>query len=209
MINAIIGKKIGMTQIFDELGNMTAVTVVEAGPCVVTQLKTKEKDGYEAAQIAFGDAKEKKVTMPLKGHFNKAGVAFKKIIKEVSVDSIDDVKVGEEITADIFAAGDNIKVTGTSKGKGFAGVMKRYNFHGGEATHGSMHHRKPASGGATDAARTFKGSRRPGQMGNKQITQRGLSVYRVDSFRNVILIAGSIPGPNGGTVIIARQLPGG
>jgi len=209
MINGIIGKKIGMTQIFDEMGNMTAVTVVEAGPCLVTQLKTKEKDGYEAAQIAFGDVKEKKVTMPLKGHFKKAGTAFKRTIKEVSVDSIDDIKIGEEITADIFAPGDRIKVTGTSKGKGFAGVMKRYHFHGGEATHGSMFHRKPASGGATDAARTFKGSRRPGQMGNKQITQRGLSVYRVDSFRNVILIAGSIPGPNGGTVIIARQLPGG
>lgn len=209
MINGIIGKKIGMTQIFDENGNMTAVTVVEAGPCVVTQLKTNEKDGYKAAQIAFGDIKEKKVTKPLKGHFDKAGSAYKRTTREVSVDSVDDVKLGEEINADIFAAGDKIKVTGTSKGKGFAGVMKRYHFHGGEATHGSMFHRKAASGGATDAARTFKGSKRPGQMGNKQITQRGLSVYRVDSFRNVILIAGSIPGPNGGTVIIARQLPGG
>jgi len=209
MINGIIGKKLGMTQVYDQFGTLVAVTVVEAGPCVVTQLKTQDKDGYVAAQIAFGDVKEKKVTMPLKGHFAKANAPLKKTIKEVAVDSLDDLELGQEINANMFAKGDKIKVTGISKGKGFAGVVKRYHFHGGEATHGSMFHRKPASGGATDAARTFKGSRRPGRMGNKQITQRGLSVFRVDSFRNVILIAGSIPGPNGGIVMIARQLPGG
>ncbi len=209
MINGIIGKKLGMTQVFDEMGNLTAVTVVEAGPCVVTQIKTAEKDGYEAVQIAFEDVKEKHVTKPMKGHFDKANSPYKRTVKEINVDALDEVKVGDEIKADIFNTGDIIKVTGISKGKGFAGVIKRYHFHGGEATHGSMFHRKPASGGATDAARTFKGSRRPGHMGNKQITQRGLSVYRVDAFRNVILVAGSIPGPNGGTVVLTRQLPGG
>ena len=209
MINGIIGKKIGMTQVFDEMGNLTAVTVVEAGPCVVTQIKTAEKDGYEAVQIAFGDVRDKHVTKPMKGHFDKANSPYKRTVKEINVDTLDEVKVGDEIKADIFSTGDIIKVTGIGKGKGFAGVIKRYHFHGGEATHGSMFHRKPASGGATDAARTFKGSRRPGHMGNKQITQRGLSVYRVDAFRNVILVAGSIPGPNGGTVVLTRQLPGG
>ncbi|MBQ7257682.1 MAG: 50S ribosomal protein L3 [Abditibacteriota bacterium] len=209
MIKGIIGKKLGMTQVYDRFGDLIAVTVVEAGPCVVTQIKTQEKDGYEALQIAFGDVKEKNVTMPLKGHFAKANAPLKRVIKEVKVDDITEYQLGQEIKADVFAAGDAVKVTGISKGKGFAGAMKRWHFHGGEATHGSMFHRKPASGGATDAARTFKGVRRPGHMGNKQITQRGLSVFRVDAFRNIILIAGSIPGPNGGIVTITKQLPGG
>ena len=209
MIKGIIGKKLGMTQVYDRFGDLIAVTVVEAGPCVVTQIKTQEKDGYEALQIAFGDVKEKNVTMPLKGHFAKANAPLKRVIKEVKVDDITEYQLGQEIKADVFAVGDAVKVTGISKGKGFAGAMKRWHFHGGEATHGSMFHRKPASGGATDAARTFKGVRRPGHMGNKQITQRGLSVFRVDAFRNIILIAGSIPGPNGGIVTITKQLPGG
>ena len=209
MINGIIGKKLGMTQVYDQFGDLIAVTVVEAGPCVVTQIKTQEKDGYEAVQIAFGDAKEKHITMPLKGHFKKANAPLKKVIKEVKTDNINDFQLGQTISADVFAAGDRVKVTGISKGKGFAGAMKRYHFRGGEATHGSMFHRKPASGGATDAARTFKGVRRPGRMGNKQITQRGLSIFRVDAFRNIILVAGSIPGPNGGIVTITKQLPGG
>lgn len=209
MINGILGKKLGMTQVYDQFGDLIAVTVVEAGPCVVTQIKTQEKDGYEAVQIAFGDVKEKNVTMPLKGHFAKANAPLKRVIKEVKTDNISEFELGQTINADVFAAGDRVKVTGISKGKGFAGAMKRWNFHGGEATHGSMFHRKPASGGATDAARTFKGSRRPGHMGNKQITQRGLSIFRVDAFRNIILIAGSIPGPNGGIVTITKQLPGG
>lgn len=209
MINGIIGKKLGMTQVYDQFGDLIAVTVVEAGPCVVTQIKTQEKDGYEALQIAFGDAKEKNVTMPLKGHFAKANAPLKRVIKEVKADNYADYQLGQVITASEFAAGDAIKVTGISKGKGFAGAMKRWNFSGGEATHGSMFHRKPASGGATDAARTFKGVKRPGRMGNKQITQRGLSIFRVDAFRNIILVAGSIPGPNGGIVTITKQLPGG
>lgn len=209
MINGILGKKLGMTQVFDESGKMVPVTVIEAGPCVVTQVKTIEKDGYEGAQVAFGDVKEKRVTKPVKGQFTKSGASPKRHIREVPVDGLEDVVLGQEIKADIFEPGDFVKVTGTSKGKGFAGAVKRYHFHGGDQTHGSMIHRKPQSGGATDAARTFKGSRRPGHMGNEQVTQRGLTVYRVDAFRNVLLIKGAVPGANGGLLLIARQMVGG
>jgi large subunit ribosomal protein L3 len=209
MIHGILGKKLGMTQVFDESGQMVSVTVVEAGPCVVTQIKTIEKDGYEGVQIAFGDVKENRVNKPAKGHFAKAEAAPKRYIREIPIDGLEDVALGQEIKADIFETGDLVKVTGTSKGKGFAGAVKRYHFHGADMTHGSMIHRKPQSGGATDAARTFKGVRRPGHMGAETVTQRGLTVYRVDPFRNLILIEGSVPGANGGLVLIARQLVGG
>ena len=209
MINGILGKKLGMTQIFDEKGHLVPVTVVEAGPCVVTQVKTEENDGYEGVQIAFGEIKEKKVTMPLKGHFAKANATPKRYLHEIDVDDLGEVSVGQEIRADAFSRGDVIKVTGVSKGKGFAGAVKRWHFHGGDQTHGCMVHRKPQSGGATDAARTFKGVKRPGRMGGKTITQRGLSVFRVDAFRNLILIEGAVPGANGGLVFIRRQMVGG
>ena len=209
MINGILGKKLGMTQGFDENGKLVSVTVIEAGPCVVTQVKTVDSDGYEAAQVAFGDVKESRVTKPVKGQFVKSGAALKRYIRELPVDGIQDVELGQEIKADIFTQCDLVKVTGTSKGKGFAGAVKRWHFHGGDQTHGSMVHRKPQSGGATDAARTFKGVRRPGRMGGKQITQRGLSVYRVDSFRNLLLIEGSVPGANGSLLLIAKQMVGG
>jgi len=209
MLNGILGKKLGMTQIFDERGTLVPVTVVEAGPCVITQVKTVEKDGYEGVQVAFGDIKEKRVNKPLKGHFAKAGAAPKRHLHEFDAEDLSQVSVGQEIKADIFKAGDLVKVTGTSKGKGFAGAVKRYHFHGGDMTHGSMIHRKPQSGGATDAARTFKGVRRPGRMGNEQVTQRGLTIYRVDAFRNLLLIEGALPGANGGLVIIRRQMVGG
>ncbi len=209
MIHGILGRKLGMTQVFDESGEMVPVTVIEAGPCIVTQIKTIEKDGYEGVQVAFGDVKESRVNKPLKGHFAKAEVAPKRYVREIPVDGLDDVAVGQEIRADIFETGDIVKVTGVSKGKGFAGAVKRYHFHGANMTHGSMIHRKPQSGGATDAARTFKGVKRPGHMGNETVTQRGLTVYRVDPFRNLILIEGSVPGANGGLVMIARQLVGG
>lgn len=209
MINGIVGKKLGMTQVFDDNGTLVPVTVIEAGPCVVTQVKTMEKDGYEAAQVAFGEVKEKRVTRPVKGQYAKSGAAPKRYMREVPIDSVEDVELGQEIKADIFSRGDLVKVTGTSKGKGFAGAVKRWHFHGADMTHGSMIHRKPQSGGATDAARTFKGVRRPGHMGSKQVTQRGLSVYRVDPFRNLLLIEGSVPGANGGLVLIARQMVGG
>lgn len=209
MVNGILGTKLGMTQVFDESGQMVPVTVIEAGPCVVTQVKTMEKDGYEGVQVAFGDVKESRVNKPIKGVFAKAEVGVKRFIREVPIDSLEDVAVGQEIKSDLFETGDIVKVTGISKGKGFAGAVKRYHFHGGDMTHGSTVHRKPQSGGATDAARTFKGSRRPGHMGNETVTQRGLTVYRVDPFRNLLLIEGSVPGANGGLVLIARQLVGG
>ena len=209
MINGIVGKKLGMTQVFDEDGTLVPVTVVEAGPCVVTQIKTIEKDGYEGVQVAFGDVKEKRVTKPVKGQFAKSGATPKRYIREVPVDSIGDVELGQEFKADVFARGDLVKITGTSKGKGFAGVVKRWHFHGGDMTHGSMIHRKPQSGGATDAARTFKGVKRPGRMGGKAVTQRGLTIYRVDPFRNLLLVEGSVPGANGSLLLIARQMVGG
>lgn len=209
MINGIIGKKLGMTQVFDESGMLVPVTVIEAGPCVVTQIKTLEKDGYEGVQIAFGDVKENRVTKPVKGQFVKSESTPKRYIREVPVDDVAELKLGQEIRADLFEPGEHVKVTGTSKGKGFAGTVKRYHFHGADMTHGSMIHRKPQSGGATDAARTFKGVRRPGRMGNERVTQRGLIVYRVDAFRNLLLIKGSVPGANGGLLLIARQMVGG
>ena len=209
MVNGILGKKLGMTQVFDETGKMVPVTVVEAGPCVVTQVKTKDTDGYEGVQLAFGDVKEKRVNKPLQGHFAKAEVDVKRYMREVPVDKIDDVSTGQEIRADIFAPGDAVKVTGISKGKGFAGGVKRWHFHGADMTHGSMVHRKPQSGGATDAARTFKGVKRPGRMGGKTVTQRGLTVFRVDAQRNLLLIKGAVPGANGGLMMVAKQMVGG
>ncbi|MCE5322460.1 50S ribosomal protein L3 [bacterium] len=209
MINGILGKKLGMTQVFDEKGHLVPVTVIEAGPCVVTQIKTEDKDGYEGVQVAFGDVKEKKINKPLKGHLAKSGSAPKRYLHEIVVDDLGEVTLGQEIKADVFDRGDVVKVTGISKGKGFAGAVKRWHFHGADMTHGSMIHRKPQSGGATDAARTFKGVRRPGRMGGKQITQRGLSVFRVDAFRNLILVEGSVPGANGGLVFVRRQMIGG
>lgn len=209
MVNGILGKKLGMTQVFDEAGKMVPVTVIEAGPCVVTQIKTVEKDGYEGVQIAFGATKEHRVSKPELGHLAKAGAPALRHLHEVPVDEIGDVTLGQQIKSDIFNEGDIVKVSGISKGKGFAGVIKRHHFHGADQTHGSMLHRKPASGGATDAARTFKGVRRPGRMGGKKITQRGLTVYRVDPFRNLLLIKGAVPGANGGLLVIRRQMIGG
>jgi len=209
MVNGILGKKLGMTQVFDESGQIVPVTVIEAGPCVITQIKTVEKDGYDGVQVAFGDVKERRVTKPVKGQFAKSGATPRRYIREVPIDGLADVELGKEIKADIFTQGDLVKVTGTSKGKGFAGVVKRWHFHGGDMTHGSMVHRKPQSGGGTDAARTFKGVKRPGRMGNETVTQRGLSVYRVDPDRNLLLVEGAVPGANGGLVLIARQMVGG
>ena len=208
-MKAILGRKMGMTQVFVESGILVPVTVIVAGPCVVTQIKTLEKDGYEGVQIAFGDVKENKVTKPVKGQFAKSESTPKRYIREVPVDDVAELKLGQEIRADLFEPGEHVKVTGTSKGKGFAGTVKRDHFHGADMNHGSMIHRKPQSGGATDAARTFKGVKRPGRMGNERVTQRGLIVYRVDAFRNLLLIKGSVPGANGGLLLIARQMVGG
>jgi large subunit ribosomal protein L3 len=203
MKKAIMGKKLGMTQIFDENRKVVPVTVVEAGPCVVLQKKTKENDGYESIKVAFGDIRENLVTKPKKGEFAKAGVAVKRHIKEFRLEDISSYEVGTEIKADIFAAGDKIDVCGVSKGKGFQGVIKRWNFHRGPMSHGSKFHRAVGSMGASsDPSRTFKNKRMPGHMGNVNTTVLNLEVVRVIPEKNVILIKGGIPGPNKGLVVI-------
>lgn len=205
MPSAILGKKLGMTQIFEEGGRVTPVTVISAGPCIVTQLKTLDRDGYSAAQIGFGEVKEHRLTSPLRGHFAAHSVRPKRTLREVPIDEGETIAEGDEFKADVFAAGDKVAVTGISKGKGFAGVVKRYRFRGHKATHGaSTSHRKPASGGATDPAHTFKGSGKPGHMGAAQVTQQGLRVVRVDVEKNLILVKGAIPGANGGLVLVKK-----
>jgi large subunit ribosomal protein L3 len=204
MMNAILGKKLGMTQIFDEEGRVVVVSVIQAGPCVVTQSKTVERDGYCALQLGFEDVKESRITKPEAGHFAQAKVAPKRYLREVRISPDSALEVGQEVKADVFTVGDDVSVTGISKGKGFAGAVKRWHFHGGDMTHGSMIHRKPQSGGATDAARTFKGVKRPGRMGGKQITTRGLRIVRADAERNLLLIRGSVPGANGGLLLIKK-----
>ncbi|MEJ5252391.1 MAG: 50S ribosomal protein L3 [Chthonomonadetes bacterium] len=205
-VQAILGRKIGMTQIFDETGQAIPVSVIEAGPCVVTQIKTPEKDGYVAVQVGFGEVSPKRVNKPMKGHFKKANVSPLRHLREVPVDDLSGIEVGQEIrVADVFKAGDKVKVTGTSKGRGFQGVVKRHHFHGGPQSHGSMIHRKPQSSGATDAARTFKGVKKPGHMGAERVTQKGLTIVRVDAERNLLLVRGAVPGANGGLLYIARD----
>ncbi|MER3473584.1 MAG: 50S ribosomal protein L3 [Armatimonadota bacterium] len=205
-VQAILGRKIGMTQIFDETGQAIPVSVIQAGPCVVTQIKTPEKDGYVAVQVGFGEVSPKRVNKPLKGHFKKANVPPLRYLREVPVDDLSGIEVGKEIrVAEVFKAGDKVKVTGTSKGRGFQGVVKRHHFHGGPQSHGSMVHRKPQSSGATDAARTFKGVKKPGHMGAERVTQKGLTVVHVDAERNLLLVRGAVPGANGGLLYIARD----
>ena len=198
MKKAIIGKKIGMTQIFDENGVVIPVTVIEAGPCVVAQVKTSENDGYEAVQLGFGEVKENRLNKPVRGHFSKANVAPRKHLREFRLDSIEGIKVGDEIKADIFAAGEKIDVQGTSKGKGFQGVIKRHGQHRGPMGHGSMYHRRPGSMGSTSTpGRVFKGKKLPGHMGKVTVTIQNLDVVRVDMDKNVLLVKGSVPGPKG------------
>jgi len=205
MPSSILGKKLGMTQIFEEGGRVTPVTVIAAGPCIVVQLKTIAKDGYSAMQIGFEDVKEHRLTMPIKGHFAAHDVKPKRTLREIPIEPGETLAEGHEFSADIFAEGEKVAVTGISKGKGFAGVMKRYGWRGNKATHGaSTSHRKPASGGGTDAARTFKGSGKPGHMGDAQITQQGLRIVRIDTEKNLLLVKGAVPGANGGLVMIKK-----
>ena len=207
MKKAIIGKKIGMTQIFDETGKVIPVTVIEAGPCVVAQVKTVETDGYDAIQLGFGDVKENKVNKPVKGHYAKGSVTPKKHLREFRVDSIESYKVGDEVKADTFVAGDKIDVQGTSKGKGFQGVIKRHGQHRGPMGHGSMYHRRPGSMGATSTpGRVFKGKKLPGHMGVQTITIQNLDVVRVDMDKNVILVKGSVPGVKGAILKIKTSV---
>ncbi|MBE6934489.1 MAG: 50S ribosomal protein L3 [Ruminococcaceae bacterium] len=203
MKKAIIGKKVGMTQIFDESGKVIPVTVVEAGPCVVTQKKTQETDGYTAVQLGFEDIKESKLTKPEAGHLKKAGVEAKKHLKEFKLEGAADMNVGDVVKADTFTAGDMIDVTGISKGHGYQGVVKRYHAGRVDMTHGGGPvHRHAGSMGALDAARIFKGKIGAGQMGNEQVTVQNLEVVKVDAELNMIVIRGAIPGPKGGLVYL-------
>lgn len=198
MKKGIIGRKVGMTQIFDEKGNVIPVTVIEAGPCVVAQVKTVETDGYSAVQLGFGDVKEKKMNKPEKGHFAKANAANKKHLREFKLDDAQNLKVGDEIKADVFVAGDKIDVQGITKGKGFQGVIKRHGQSRGPMGHGSMYHRRPGSMGSTSTpGRVFKGKKLPGHMGVATVTIQNLDVVRVDMDKNVILVKGSVPGNKG------------
>ena len=198
MKKGIIGKKIGMTQIFDEKGNVIPVTVIEAGPCVVAQVKTVETDGYDALQLGFGEVKEKHINRPERGHFAKSKIENKKHLREFRLETIEGVKVGDEIKADVFQAGEKVDIQGTSKGKGFQGVIKRHGQSRGPMGHGSMYHRRPGSMGATSTpGRVFKGKKLPGHMGRKTITIQNLDVISVDMDKNVILVKGSVPGCKG------------
>ncbi|GFZ32852.1 50S ribosomal protein L3 [Clostridium zeae] len=209
MKKAILGKKIGMTQIFDQNGKVVPVTVVEAGPCVVVQKKTVEKDGYEAIQVGFGDVREKLVNKPMKGHFAKAGVALKRRLKEFRLEDVSAYEIGQEIKADLFQVGEKIDVSGISKGKGFQGTIKRWNGHRGPMTHGSKFHRSVGSMGASsDPSRTFKNKKMPGHMGAENTTVLNLEVVKVMPEKNLILIKGGIPGPNKGTVVIRNSVKG-
>ena len=207
MKKAIIGKKVGMTQIFDESGKVIPVTVVEAGPCVVTQKKTVDTDGYNAVQLGFEDIKEEKLTKPEAGHLKKAGVEAKKHLKEFKLENATEMNVGDVVKADTFAAGDMIDVTGISKGHGYQGVIKRHNAHRIDMTHGGGPvHRHAGSMGALDAARIFKGKIGAGQMGNEQVTIENLEVVKVDAELNMIVVRGAIPGPKGGLVYIRNTV---
>ena len=198
MKKGLIGKKIGMTQIFDEAGKVIPVTVIEAGPCVVAQVKTDDTDGYTAIQLGFGDIKEKKLNKPTKGHFTKVNVTPKKHLREFRLDSVEAYTVGQELKADVFAAGDKLDIQGTSKGKGFQGVIKRHGQSRGPMGHGSMYHRRPGSMGPTSTpGRVFKGKKLPGHMGAQTISIQNLEVVRVDLDKNVILVKGSVPGIKG------------
>ena len=205
MKKGLIGKKIGMTQIFDEAGKVIPVTVVEAGPCTVTQIKTMENDGYEAIQVGFGDVKLSRVNKPMKGHFDKADVAPKKTLKEFRLDDISALNVGDILKADVFAAGDVVDVKGTSKGHGTAGAIKRWNFARLRMTHGTgPNHRHAGSLGACSSpSRVFKGKKMAGHYGHETVTVQNLKIAKVDAENNLIAIKGAIPGPKGGIVVIA------
>lgn len=210
MKKGIIGKKIGMTQIFDEKGQVIPVTVVEAGPCVISQKKTVETDGYNAVQMGYKDLKPHKVNKAQKGHFEKNDVAPKKILREFRFENIDDYNVGDIIKAEVFAPGDKIDITGTSKGKGTAGVIKRWNFGRLKETHGTGPNarRGGSIGCCSDPSRVFPGKKMAGHKGHEKVTVQNLTIVKVDSENNIIAIKGAIPGPNGGTVVLRDSIKG-
>lgn len=212
MAKGILGKKIGMTQIFEADGRMIPVTVVEAGPCLVVQNKTEETDGYNAVQLGFGELKEKHTNKPMKGHFDKAGVTPVKFVRELRLSAPSEYTVGQKISAEIFTAGELIDATGISRGKGFAGTIKRHNFSRGPMAHGSKSHREPGSMGPMHSGpggRVIKGKKLPGRMGNAKVTVQRLTVAKVDTDRNLILVKGSIPGAAGSFVVLRETVKPG
>lgn len=207
MKKAILTTKVGMTQIFNEDGVITPVTVLQAGPCVVTQVKTEENDGYSAVQVGFVDKKEKGINKPQKGHFDKAGVAPKRFVREFRFENAEEYTVGQEIKADIFAAGDKIDATATSKGKGYAGGIKRHGLKSGPSAHGSKYHRHAGSNGmASDPSKVFKGKKMPGQMGAERVTIQNLEIVKVDADQNIILVKGAVPGPKKSLVMLKESV---
>jgi len=208
LAQGILGKKIGMTQVFNDAGRLIPVTVVEAGPCMVVQIKTEEKEGYTAVQLGFGEKKEKRTNKPLQGHFAKAGVKPLRYLREfrITPEEADQYKVGETVDVSLFKEGELVDVTGQAKGKGFAGAIKRHNFHRGPMAHGSMYHRRPGSLGATGVGRVFKGRKLPGRMGGQRVTVQGLEIIKVDPERNLLLIKGAIPGRNGALVQVKKSV---
>ena len=210
MKKAILATKVGMTQIFNEEGVLVPVTVLQAGPCVVTQVKTEENDGYKAVQVGFVDKREKLVNKPEKGQFDKAGVSYKRYVRELRLENAEEYSVKDEIKADIFAAGDKVDATAISKGKGYQGAIKRHGQHRGPMAHGSKFHRHQGSNGsATTPGRVFKGKGMPGQMGNKRVTTQNLEVVRVDIENNLILVKGAVPGPKKSLVTLKETVKAG
>ena len=206
MEKALIGKKLGMTQVFDEKGNVVPVTVVEAGPCPVVFLKTQENDGYEAVQLGFGDIRVKKLSKPMAGHFKKQGVGPRKTLREFKLEK--DVKVGDILKADLFESGEKVDVVGTSKGKGTAGVIKRWNFSRIKETHGSgpVHRHGGSIGACSSPSRVYKGKKMAGRLGNERVTVQNLTVVKVDAEHNLLAIKGAVPGPKGGIVMISTAV---
>jgi large subunit ribosomal protein L3 len=209
-IKGVLGEKLGMTQVWDEANRIVPVTVVKAGPCVVTQVRTKDRDGYEAVQIAYGEIDPRKVNKPMKGHFAKADVTPRRHLVEIRTGDASEFTLGQEITAAVFDSGVKVDVTGKSKGKGTAGVMKRHGFRGLGASHGTQRkHRSPGSiGGCATPGRVFKGLRMAGRMGNERVTTQNLTVHAVDAEQGLLLIKGPVPGPNGGLVLVRSAAKG-
>lgn len=206
-MKGIIGRKIAMTQVFSGDGKVIPVTLVEAGPCLVTQIKTVEKEGYDALQLGFGEVKEKKLNRPRRGHFQSKDLEPRRHLAEVRIDDPSSYRLGQEIKVDIFSKGDRVDITGRSRGKGYAGVIKRHNFGGGPGSHGAHFHRAPgAIGACATPSRVFKGSRMPGRMGGERVTALNLEVVDVKPERNLLLVKGSVPGPDGGILVIRESV---
>ncbi|MEN3005307.1 50S ribosomal protein L3 [Dehalobacterium formicoaceticum] len=208
MAKMILGKKVGMTQVFSPEGKLIPVTAIEAGPCVIAQVKSEATDGYNAIQIGFGAVKNKNVTKAMKGHFAKADAAPVRFLREMRVDSPDTYQMGQNIDVSAFETGEKVDVVGISKGKGFAGTIKRWNFSRGPMAHGSKNHRRPASAGAKGPARTFKGKKSPGHMGGERVTIQNLEIIKVDLEKNLLLIKGAVPGPKKGLVMVKNAVKG-